>query len=110
MNALAATPRELAEALVWEAHDRRASELHLQPRKDGVHVALGKDARLETVRVIPPEMARELEKAWEDVGLPFGDSGIRRLFLSRPGADELWEEVMPLGNTGRVITQLTPHE
>jgi hypothetical protein len=27
-----------------------------------------------------------------------------------PRAEVLWEEVMPLGNTGRVITQLTPHE
>lgn len=25
-----------------------------------------------------------------------------------PKADYLWEEVMPLGNTGVVITQLTP--
>lgn len=32
------------------------------------------------------------------------------VWFSHPGADELWEEVMPLGNTGRVITQLTPHD
>jgi hypothetical protein len=30
------------------------------------------------------------------------------VWFSRPGADHLWEEVMPLGGTGRVITQLTP--
>ena len=87
MNAsIEAKSHELAEALVWEAHDRKASELHLQPRKDGVHIAVGKEARLETIRVIPPELARELEQAWEEIGLPFGDSGIRRIFLSRDGA------------------------
>jgi Zn-dependent peptidase ImmA (M78 family) len=32
------------------------------------------------------------------------------VWFSRPGAAVLWEEVMPLGNTGRVITQLTPHD
>ncbi|KAF0243449.1 MAG: type II secretion system protein [Planctomycetota bacterium] len=82
---------DLAEALVWEAHDRKASELHLQPRKDGVHIAVGKNARLETIRVIPQELARELEQAWDEIGLPFGDSGIRRLFLSRDGAQAVNE-------------------
>ncbi len=32
------------------------------------------------------------------------------VWFIKPGADVLWEEVMPLGNTGRVITQLTPHK
>jgi excisionase family DNA binding protein len=95
MNAIDTKSAALAEALVWEARDRKASELHLQPRKDGVHVAIGRDARLETIRVIPPELARELEQAWEAIGLPFGDSGIRRIFLSRAG-DQAVNEVSVL--------------
>ncbi|MBI2921598.1 MAG: Flp pilus assembly complex ATPase component TadA [Planctomycetes bacterium] len=92
MNAaIESKPRELAEALVWEAHDRKASDLHLQPRKDGVHVAIGREARLETIRVIPADLARELEQVWNEIGLPFGDSGIRRLFLSRGGAQAVNE-------------------
>lgn len=82
-SSLDATPSALAEALVWNAHDRKASDLHLQPRRDGVHIAFRLRGRLETVRVIPPDLAAELEAAWNAVGRPFGDSGIRRIFLSR---------------------------
>jgi hypothetical protein len=32
------------------------------------------------------------------------------IWFERPAASELWEEVMPLGGTGRAITQLTPYE
>jgi hypothetical protein len=32
------------------------------------------------------------------------------IWFDRPGAAELWEEVVPLGGTGRAITQLTPYE
>jgi hypothetical protein len=32
------------------------------------------------------------------------------IWFERPGAAELWEEVLPLGGTGRAITQLTPYE
>ncbi|MEK7468798.1 MAG: ATPase, T2SS/T4P/T4SS family [Planctomycetota bacterium] len=95
MNAIDTKSQPLAEALVWEAHDRKASELHLQPRKDGVHISVGKEARLETIRVIPADLARELEQAWEEIGLPFGDSGIRRIFLSRAG-DQAVNEVSVL--------------
>lgn len=80
---LDASPRALAEALVWEMHDRKASDLHLQPRRDGVHVAVGRDARLETIRVIPLDLAADIERSWNAIGLPFGESGFRRLFLSR---------------------------
>lgn len=32
------------------------------------------------------------------------------IWFNRPGAAELWEEVLPLGGTGRAVTQLTPYE
>lgn len=88
---LASTSHELAEALVWEAFDRKATDLHLQPRRDGVNVAFRLKGELETVRVIPPVLAQELEAAWNEIGLPFGDSGIRRIFLSRDGAEAVNE-------------------
>lgn len=82
---------ELAEALVWEAFDRKATDLHLQPRRDGVNVAFRLKGELKSVRVIPPALAQELEAAWNEIGLPFGDSGIRRIFLSRDGAEAVNE-------------------
>lgn len=92
MNAaLDASPRALAEALVWEMHDRKAGDLHLQPRRDGVHVAIRKDGRLETLRVVPPALAAGIEQAWNEIGLPFGETGFRRLFLSRGAAAEVNE-------------------
>lgn len=92
---IADSPQSLAEALVWEMHDRKATDLHFQPRRDGVHVAVRSKGQLESVRVIPPALAREIEQAWEEMGLPFGESGLRRLFLSR-GADESVNEVSVL--------------
>ncbi len=88
---LASTSHELAEALVWEAFDRKATDLHLQPRRDGVNVAFRLKGELQTVRVIPAVLAQELEAAWNEIGLPFGDSGIRRIFLSRDGAEAVNE-------------------
>lgn len=93
MNASAdATPQALAEALLWEAVDGKATDVHLQPRRDGVHVAFGTRSRLSEVRVIPPALAAEIEEAWAAIGRPFGETGMSRIFLSR-GAEAAVNEV-----------------
>ena len=83
MNASGDTTTGVMEAMIWDAYDRGASDVHLQPRNDGVHIAYRLNGRLEEVRTIGAEAAGELSQACEAQGKLVG-RGMLSLFLSRP--------------------------
>jgi excisionase family DNA binding protein len=78
------TARNVAEAIIWHAHDRGASDVHLQPRRGGVRLAYRIQSGLEEVCMLEPGVADAVYQAWVSAGKPFGRGDGMRLFLSRP--------------------------
>lgn len=77
------TPEAVADAIVWDADSREASDIHLQPRSDGVHLLFRIKGVLEPVRTLSPEAARSLEQSWVARGVLSSRTGQQQVFLSR---------------------------
>jgi hypothetical protein len=63
----------------------------------------------------PPPRGSNTAAYWEKLRLggpaePIASRVHSEIWFDRASATELWEEVIPLGGTGRAITQLTPYE
>ncbi|MCE9583868.1 MAG: Flp pilus assembly complex ATPase component TadA [Planctomycetes bacterium] len=98
----------VADALVWDADDRKASDIHFQPRADGVHLSFRIAGNLEPVRTIGADTALALEQSWVSRGVLSPRSAQQQVFLSRKsGAGESQVQVFVQGlNTiqGRCLT------
>jgi len=77
------TPESVAEAIIWDAYDKRASDIHLQPRSDGVHLLYRLAGTLHELRVLDPQTAAAIQKAWVAKSTGTDPSGARRLFPTR---------------------------
>jgi len=77
----------VADALVWDAADRKASDIHLEPRTDGVHLSFRINGVLEPIRTVSPDVARSLEQSWVSRGVLSSRSGQQHVFLSRKSGD-----------------------
>jgi type IV pilus assembly protein PilB len=80
---IGSTVDNVAEQILWDAHDRGASDIHLQPQRDGVRLSYRINQELDEIQLIEPKAAAALTKAWEEKGVPFGSGGERRLLLKR---------------------------
>jgi excisionase family DNA binding protein len=77
------TPESVAEAIIWDAFQQSASDIHLQPRSDGVHLLYRLKGKLQEVRVVDPQTAGAVEKAWIASSTGTDETGARRLFHKR---------------------------
>ena len=77
------SPDEIAEAIVWDAYERRASDVHMQTRSDGVHLLYRVGGKLEEIRVLDRGVAEAIQKAWIGQSTSTDDTGAHRLFQSR---------------------------
>ena len=78
-----ASPEAVADAIVWDADSREASDIHLQPRSDGVHLLFRIKGVLEPVRTLSPDAARSLEQTWVACSVLSSRTGQQQVFLSR---------------------------
>lgn len=80
---VAPTPDAVADAIVWDADRQEASDIHLQPRPDGVHLSFRIQGVLEPVRVLSADAARSLEQSWAARSVLSSRIGQQQVFLSR---------------------------
>ena len=71
------------DAILWDAVAREATDVHFQPRQDGVHLLYRLKGRLEPMRVIRPEAVAELEKSLLSRSLLSNRTRQQHLFLTR---------------------------
>lgn len=77
------SPDEIAEAIIWDAYEKRASDVHLQTRSDGVHLLYRVSGKLDEVRVLERGVADAIQKAWIAQSSSTDETGAHRLFQSR---------------------------
>ncbi|MBI2920853.1 MAG: Flp pilus assembly complex ATPase component TadA [Planctomycetes bacterium] len=83
MKTVNATAETAADAIVWDADSHEASDIHLQPRPDGVHLLFRIRGVLEPIRILSAEAARALEQSWSSRSVLSSRTGQQQVFLSR---------------------------
>jgi type IV pilus assembly protein PilB len=74
---------EVAQAIIWDAYEKKASDIHLQTRSDGVHLLYRVNRKLGEIRTMDQATAESIRHAWVGMSTQTDEQGAHRLFPQR---------------------------
>lgn len=91
-SAVMESPEAIAEAIIWDAVEQKATDIHMQTRSTGVHLLYRIKGKLNDVRVVNGLTADAIRKAWIAMSTGADETGAHRLFTKRTFATRGGEE------------------
>ena len=85
-------PVSVAESIIWDAVEQKASDIHMQTRSTGVHLLYRLNGKLSDVRTMNRATADAIQKAWVAMSTGADETGAHRLFSKRTFESRRGEE------------------